>query len=105
MVGLEGEACTEKKYKRYEKEVREDEEECRCADPICELEWCQKYTHDWKLDLDLATTLFEDGENSFLTIHTDANADDTGDQVIYRDIDASLSSSWEASKAKYGNRR
>jgi C1A family cysteine protease len=55
------------------------------------------------VDLDLASTLFEDGENALATIHIDANADDTGDQVLCMDIDASLgSSAWEAFKAKYG---
>ena len=58
------------------------------------------------VDLDLASSLFEDGENSLLTIHIDANADDTGDQVICMDIDASLgmrsASAWEEFKAKYG---
>jgi cathepsin L len=58
------------------------------------------------VDLALATTLFEDGENSLLTIHIDANADDTGDQVICMDIDASQglssSSAWEEFKARYG---
>jgi C1A family cysteine protease len=55
------------------------------------------------VDLDLASTLFEDGENALATIHIDATADDTGDQVLCMDIDASLgSSAWEAFKAKYG---
>jgi cathepsin L len=55
------------------------------------------------VDLDLASSLFEDGENALATIHIDATADDTGDQVLCMDIDASLgSSSWEAFKAKYG---
>merc|ERR1712070_729440 len=56
-----------------------------------------------EVDLDLASSLFEDGENSLATIHIDANADDTGDQVLCLDIDASLgSANWEAFKAKYG---
>jgi cathepsin L len=41
-----------------------------------------------------------------LSIHIDGNADDTGDQVICLDIDASLglnsASAWEEFKAKYG---
>merc|ERR1719456_298369 len=41
-----------------------------------------------------------------MTIHIDANADDTGDQVLCMDIDASLglnsASAWESFKAKYG---
>jgi len=59
-----------------------------------------------EVDLDIASSLFEEGDNSLLTIHIDANADDTGDQVICLDIDASLASSdsdsWEAFKGKYG---
>jgi hypothetical protein len=43
-----------------------------------------------EVDLDLASSVFEDGENSLLTIHIDANADDTGDQVLCLDVDASL---------------
>jgi hypothetical protein len=58
------------------------------------------------VDLDLASSLFEDGENSLMTIHIDANADDTGDQVLCMDIDASLglnsASAWEEFKARYG---
>ena len=45
---------------------------------------------DVEVDLDLLSDLFEDGENSLLSIHIDANADDTGDQVICLDVDASL---------------
>jgi C1A family cysteine protease len=56
-----------------------------------------------EVDLDLASSLFEDGENSLATIHIDANADDTGDQVLCLDIDASLgSANWEDFKVKYG---
>merc|ERR1712070_1334575 len=56
-----------------------------------------------EVDLDLASSLFEDGENSLATIHIDANAEDTGDQVLCLDIDASLgSANWENFKAKYG---
>jgi len=53
---------------------------------------------DIEVDLDLLSAdLFEDGENSLLTIHIDANADDTGDQVICLDVDASLAG--DANKA------
>ena len=41
-AGLEGEACPVKVYERYKKVVGEIEEECKCADTICELKWCQK---------------------------------------------------------------
>merc|ERR1711959_600602 len=45
-----------------------------------------------EVDLDLLSDLFEDGENNLLSIHIEANADDTGDQVICLDVDASLAS-------------
>jgi len=45
---------------------------------------------DVEVDLDLLSDVFEDGENSLLTIHIEANADDTGDQVICLNVDASL---------------
>jgi len=43
-----------------------------------------------EVDLDVTSPVFEEGENALLTIHLDANADDTGDQVVCVDIDASL---------------
>ena len=49
MAGLEGEGCPGKECWRC-KVVCDIEEECRCAHTDCKLEWCQKYTHDWKLD-------------------------------------------------------
>jgi hypothetical protein len=43
-----------------------------------------------EVDLDILSDLFDDGENSLLDIHIEANADDTGDQVICLDVAASL---------------
>jgi hypothetical protein len=43
-----------------------------------------------EVDLDILSEFFEDGENSLLSIHIDASADDTGDQVLCLDVDASL---------------
>jgi len=63
---------------------------------------------DVEVDLDILSNLFEDGENSLLSIHIDADADDTGDQVICLDVDASLALSstsaptWEEYKQQYG---
>jgi hypothetical protein len=60
-----------------------------------------------EVDLDILSNMFEDGENSLLSIHIDANNDDTGDQVICLDVDASkaLSSTaaptWEQYKMQY----
>jgi hypothetical protein len=45
---------------------------------------------DVEVDLDILSDLFDDGENNLLSIHIEANADDTGDQVICLDVDASL---------------
>jgi hypothetical protein len=47
-------------------------------------------TIDVEVDLDILSELIEDGENSLLTIHIEANADDTKDQVLCLDVDASL---------------
>jgi hypothetical protein len=47
---------------------------------------------DVEVDLDILSDLIDDGENSLLSIHIEANADDTGDQVICLDVDASLAS-------------
>jgi len=47
------------------------------------------------VDLDLLSSDVFDGENSLLTIHIDANADDTGDQVLCLDVDASLAAQQE----------
>jgi len=47
---------------------------------------------DVEVDLDLLSSVFEDGDNSLLSIHIEANADDTGDQVICLAVDASLAS-------------
>jgi hypothetical protein len=47
---------------------------------------------DIAVDLEILSDLSEDGENSLLTVHIDANADDTGDQVVCLDVDASLAS-------------
>merc|ERR1711964_697478 len=43
---------------------------------------------DVEVDLSLFSDMFEDGENSLLSIHIEANADDTGDQVICLNVDA-----------------
>merc|ERR1712166_806627 len=44
---------------------------------------------DVEVDLSLLSSdVFEDGENSLLSIKIDANADDTGDQVICLNVDA-----------------
>jgi hypothetical protein len=50
---------------------------------------------DVEVDLDLLSEVFEHAENSLLSIHIEANADDTGDQVICLDVDASLASNEE----------
>jgi hypothetical protein len=47
---------------------------------------------DVEVDLDLLSEVFGLAENSLLSIHIEANADDTGDQVICLDVDASLAS-------------
>merc|ERR1711904_175988 len=47
---------------------------------------------DVQVDLDILSMLVEEGDNNLLSIHIDANADDTGDQVICLDVDASLAS-------------
>merc|ERR1711908_6216 len=46
-----------------------------------------------EVDLDILSEVFDDGENSLLSIHIDADADDTGDQVLCLDVDASLATS------------
>merc|ERR1712166_1711643 len=44
---------------------------------------------DLEVDLSLLSSdVFEDGDNSLLSIKIDANADDTGDQVICLNVDA-----------------
>mmetsp|Transcript_147090 Transcript_147090/g.472460 ORF Transcript_147090/g.472460 Transcript_147090/m.472460 type:complete len:103 (-) Transcript_147090:144-452(-) len=48
MAGLEGEACGEDEHKRYKTVVCSVEAACKCADTVCELEWCSKYVHEWK---------------------------------------------------------
>jgi hypothetical protein len=45
-----------------------------------------------QVDLDILSDLVEEGDNSLLSIHIDADADDTKEQVICLDIDASLAS-------------
>jgi len=61
-----------------------------------------------EVDLDvLSSDLFEDGENSLLSIHIEANADDTGDQVICLDIEANQASyekEWAEFQAVNGQR-
>lgn len=47
------------------------------------------------MDLDILSELVEDGENNLLSIHIEANADDTSDQVICLDVDASLAAEIE----------
>merc|ERR1712070_288201 len=56
---------------------------------------------DVQVDLDLLSSAFEDGENSLLSIHIDADADDTGDQVICLDIDANLALGSSSDREKY----
>merc|ERR1711904_579228 len=51
---------------------------------------------DVQVDLDILSMLVEEGDNNLLSIHIDANADDTGDQVICLDVDASLASNIES---------
>lgn len=45
-----------------------------------------------QVDLDILSDLIEDGENDLLDIHIEANADDTGDQVLCLDIAANQGS-------------
>merc|ERR1711904_726492 len=47
---------------------------------------------DVEVDLDILSDLFDDGQNSLVSIHIEATADDTSDQVICMDVDASLAS-------------
>jgi cathepsin L len=55
-----------------------------------------------EVDLDILSDLFEDGENSLLTIHIEATADDTGDQVICLDIEANQAADYDAYLNKFG---
>ena len=48
MAGLEGSACSEDEYGRFETIVCKVEEACGCADTRCELDWCADYIHEWK---------------------------------------------------------
>merc|ERR1719375_584005 len=48
MAGLEGEACPKDEYERYKTIVCNVEETCKCADTLCELDWCAEYVHNWK---------------------------------------------------------
>jgi cathepsin L len=63
-----------------------------------------------EVDLDILSSDFfksEDGENSLVSIHIEANADDTGDQVICLDIEANQASydkEWAEFQAVNGQR-
>eukprot|EP00416_Gambierdiscus_australes_P031776 CAMPEP_0171089410 /NCGR_PEP_ID=MMETSP0766_2-20121228/25078_1 /TAXON_ID=439317 /ORGANISM="Gambierdiscus australes, Strain CAWD 149" /LENGTH=113 /DNA_ID=CAMNT_0011547281 /DNA_START=93 /DNA_END=434 /DNA_ORIENTATION=+ len=50
VAGLEGEACSDDEYKRYQTIVCKLEATCGCAETVCELDWCSKYVHEWKTD-------------------------------------------------------
>jgi cathepsin L len=57
-----------------------------------------------QVELDVLSSLVDDADNSLLSIHIEANADDTGDQVICLDVDASLASAtdFDAYLNKFG---
>merc|ERR1719471_57066 len=48
MAGLEGEACGKQEYARFKTVVCKIEKACKCADTVCELDWCSDYVHDWR---------------------------------------------------------
>merc|ERR1719264_1445700 len=48
MAGLEGEACGKQEYGRFKTIVCKIEKACKCADTVCELDWCSDYVHDWR---------------------------------------------------------
>jgi hypothetical protein len=57
---------------------------------------------DVEVDLDLLSEVFEPAENNLLSIHIEANADDTSDQVICLDVDASLAADIQPRKLPKG---
>mmetsp|Transcript_114572 Transcript_114572/g.228000 ORF Transcript_114572/g.228000 Transcript_114572/m.228000 type:complete len:116 (+) Transcript_114572:1-348(+) len=48
MAGIEGEACPKAEHERFKTIVCKIQKACKCADSVCELEWCSDYVHEWR---------------------------------------------------------